>query len=63
MENKINDKLSANEAFEALVNNSLDWYIVEYQDGTYELKHQSALSSILECGADPADWELEHQID
>jgi len=40
-------------AYKALVVNDLNWYVVEMIDGTYQLKHSTALSSILECGADP----------
>ena len=52
------EKLTANEAYNVLINNDLDWYIVEYDDGTFDLKHNTALSSILECGADPAEWGI-----
>lgn len=52
-------KLTANEAYWALIINDLNWYVVEYTDGTFDLKHDTALSSILECGADPAEWGIE----
>ena len=52
------ERLTANEAYEALINNDLNWYIVEYEDGTFDLKHDTALSSILQCGADPAEWGI-----
>ena len=51
-------KLTANEAYGALINNDLNWYVVEYDDGTFDLKHDTALSSILQCGADPAEWNI-----
>jgi len=52
------ERLTASEAYEAIINNGLDWYIAEYEDGTYDLKHETALSSILQCGADPAEWNI-----
>lgn len=34
----------------ALMNNDLDWYLVDYSDGRTDLVHATALSSILQCG-------------
>lgn len=42
-----------------LMNNGHDWYVVTLMDGTNELRHKTALSSILECGADPAEFGFE----
>lgn len=50
--------MNANEAYAALINNNLDWYVVEKTDGTLELTHSTGLSSILECGHDPADYDI-----
>ena len=50
---KLMGDLNAEEAYETLINNDLSWRVVQYTDGSCELKHESALSSILECGADP----------
>ena len=55
---KMIGELTANEAYDALINNSLDWYIVEYVDGSCDLKHHTSLSSILECGVNPAQWDI-----
>lgn len=51
-------ELTGNEAFESLINNDLNWYIVEYIDGSFDLKHSTALSSILECGHDPKNYDI-----
>ena len=48
-------EMTANEAYAALINNSLDWYVVEKTDGSFELTH---VSSILECGYDPSDYDI-----
>ncbi len=44
------EKWTARERYDALVNNSLDWYLVDYLDGRTELKHESEVSNILQCG-------------
>jgi hypothetical protein len=41
-----------------LLNNSLEWYVVTLADGGHELRHQSALSSILECGEEPGQFGI-----
>jgi hypothetical protein len=46
-------------AYQELVNNGLDWYVVEYADGSFDVKHSSGLSAILDCGHDPADYGIE----
>ena len=43
-----------------LINNGYDWYVVTLEDGSYELMHKSALSSILQCGANPAEFGFEN---
>jgi hypothetical protein len=35
---------------EALINNTLEWYLVDYSDGTTDVVHSTGLSSILQCG-------------
>ena len=45
-------------AYHALVENGLDWYVCEMVDGTFELRHATALSSILQCGYDPKDFGI-----
>ena len=39
-----------------LISNSLEWYVVTLENGEYELMHESSLSSILQCGEDPAKF-------
>ena len=51
---------NAEEARRELVNNDYDWYVVEYDDGSFDMKHRTGLSSILECGADPAEWHIKN---
>jgi len=46
-------------AYYALVENDLNWYVCEMLDGTFELKHSTSLSSILECGCSPEDYGIE----
>lgn len=41
-----------------LENNDYDWYVVEYDDGDIQLKHNTSLSSILQCGQDMADFGI-----
>ena len=38
--------------------NDYDWYIVDYDDGETLLKHNTALSSILQCGHNPKDYGI-----
>lgn len=52
------DTWTAKERFDALVNNDLDHYLVDYEDGTTELKHRSLLSSILDCGQPTEDFDI-----
>lgn len=46
-------------AYRALVRNGLDWYVVVYTDNSYALVHQTGLSSILECGMDPGNYDIQ----
>jgi len=50
--------LTAEEARKELVNNDYNWYVVEYADGSFDCTHHSGLSSMLDCGADPAEWNI-----
>jgi hypothetical protein len=49
----------AEEAYRELINNSLDWYVVKYTDGSFDVKHHTGLSSILDCGADPKEFDID----
>lgn len=42
--------MTRDERNEILESNDYNWYLVDNSDGTTEIKHASALSSILECG-------------
>lgn len=42
--------MTSEERYDALLHNDLDWYLVDYDDGSTELKHSTQLSSILEVG-------------
>ena len=46
-------------AYDQLVNNDLDWYVVRYTDGSYDCTHRTGLSAILECGHDMADYDID----
>jgi len=35
------------ERAQMLINNNHDWYVVTLEDGSYELKHSTALSQLL----------------
>lgn len=59
-EKEMNGTLNAKQAYTELINNDLDWYVVQYTDGSFDVKHRTGLSSILECGADPAEWGIEN---
>lgn len=50
---------NAKEAYDELIKRSLNWYVVEYGDGSFDVKHRTSLSSILDCGADSAEWGIE----
>jgi hypothetical protein len=41
---------TSKERREALINNTLEWYLVDYTDGTTDIVHETSLSSILQCG-------------
>ena len=41
-----------------LINNDLDWYVVDYDDGSTKLVHHTGLSSILDCGYDMEDFGI-----
>ena len=49
---------TAKQAYRELINNDYNWYVVEYNDGSFDCKHRTGLSSILECGADMAEWDM-----
>ena len=46
------------ETKEILMGNGLEWYFVEYENGEKELLHETALSSILQCGENPLDYNI-----
>jgi hypothetical protein len=50
--------MSDEERYEAMLNNGLDWYLVDYEDGATELKHAATLSSILQCGEPPDEYGI-----
>lgn len=52
-------KMSKDERYSALLNNGLDWYLVDYNDGETKLMHQTSLSGILECGRDQSEFGIE----
>lgn len=58
MTTQLRGELNAEEAYRALIDNEYDWYVVEYDDGSYDLTHSTGLSSILECGADPEEYGI-----
>lgn len=42
-----------------LADHGNDWYLVQYTDGRdSDVLHAAALSSILQCGHDPADYGI-----
>ena len=43
---------------EILISNGIEWYLVDYDDGSTVLKHSSALSSIIECGYNAVDFGI-----
>jgi hypothetical protein len=51
--------LNAEEAFQELINNDYNWYVVQYIDESFDVIHRTGLSSILDCGADPAEWNID----
>lgn len=53
---KPQDEMTLTARAEMLMRNSLDWYVVTRQNGDYELKHASELSSILQCGHPPEQY-------
>jgi hypothetical protein len=50
--------MTKQEAYQALIHHGLDWYVVEHTDGRLTLQHATALSSILDCGYDPAEYGI-----
>lgn len=50
--------LSTDDARDCLVRYDYDWYVVQYVDGSFDCKNRIGLSSILECGCDPADYDI-----
>ena len=55
---QLDGEYTADEAYTELLANGYDWYVVEYIDGSYDVKHACGLSSIIECGHDPADYGI-----
>lgn len=53
------DENTKNELAATMVKNGIDWYALLLTDGTTDLRHQTGLSSILQCGHDPADYDIE----
>jgi len=51
--------MNSKQAYAALINNDLNWYVVSFSDGTRELRHRTALSAILECGHDPSEYGID----
>ncbi len=53
-------KMKLTKRADMLMNNNLDWYVVTVKkddyENTYELKHHSDLSSIIDCGHNPKDY-------
>ena len=41
-----------------ICNHGLDWYVVFYNDNTWNLHHRIGMSCVLECGHDPADYDI-----
>ena len=56
---KIGTTKSSKWAYKQLIINDLDWYVVRYTDGSFDCIHRTGLSSILECGHDMADYDIE----
>jgi hypothetical protein len=42
-----------------MANNGIDWYACIMLDGTVELKHQTSLSSILQCNMPCSDYDID----
>lgn len=47
-----------NETKQMLLNNGYDWYVVTLEDGTTDLRHESQLSAILQCGHKPERYGI-----
>jgi len=60
METKQLGSLNAEEAYDNLIGNDYNWYIVQYVDGSFDCKPRTALSAILDCGRDPAEFDIEN---
>ena len=56
---KIGETKSRKKAYDWLVNNDYNWYVVAYTDGSYDCRHDTSLSSILQCGHDTVDYDIE----
>ena len=52
-------ELTNEEAREALLKNDYNWYVVQYFDGSFDCKHDTSLSAILECGQDASEYNIE----
>lgn len=52
------DLQSWEDKMDILMRNGIDWYVATYVDGTYELKHSTQLSNILQCGQPAEDFGI-----
>ena len=50
--------LDSQSAYDYLISEDYNWYIVQYTDGSFDCTHATGLSSILQCGHDPADYGI-----
>jgi len=55
---QLQGNLTSTEAHDYLISADIDWYVVRYTDGSFDCRHETGLSSILECGLDPADYGI-----
>ena len=54
----ITDEMTYEERCELLISNTLEWYLVDNEDGTTELVHETGLSSILQCGYPASEFGI-----
>lgn len=54
---EMNDK-QKNELAKRMVKNGIDWYALLMDDGSVDLRHETGLSNILQCGQDPAEFGI-----
>ena len=53
-------ELTQKDRVQWLIDSGIDWYLVDYDDGTTECMHESMLSNILQCGHDPSEYSITH---